>query len=120
VHDLELEPIRVGEEGRVVVRPVRGSLVDRRRVEHGRPELEQTRVRGVHLLAALGVQREVVEARRVAVVGSRPTGGVDVDGGEAALEAQGVLTLPRLAEADRAEETLVEGCRSTLATVRSM
>src|SRR5438128_12549919 len=65
VDDLELHPVRIGEEDRVVLRAVLGVL--RRRIDDREPLPQEEPVEATHLLPAANAEREVVEADPVAV-----------------------------------------------------
>ena len=64
--ELELEPVRVGEEHRVVDWPV--LRVVGRRIEDDGADLRQPVMERIDVLAARGVEGDVVEPRREAVV----------------------------------------------------
>jgi hypothetical protein len=81
VHDLELDSVRIGEEDRVVARAV--TLlpgVVGGRVEHPAANLQDASVDLVDGRAALGMEREVVETRSVAVVKPASTVGMWLSG----------------------------------------
>src|SRR5438094_1845333 len=109
VDDLELHPVRVGEEDRVVLRAVLGVL--RRRIEDRDPLPHEEPVEATHLLAAAHAEREVVEAdpvaveRRVALRRAKPDGEVSVG-------PRDVCRVRHAAEAEGAENLLVEGNRA--------
>src|SRR5947199_9338990 len=65
VDDLELHPVRIGEEDRVVLRAVRGVL--RRRIEDRDPLAYEEGVEAIHVVPPPHAEREVVEADPVAV-----------------------------------------------------
>src|SRR5438093_13665136 len=65
VDDLELHPVRVGEEDRVVLRAVLGVL--RRRIEDRDPLAHEELAEAIHLVPPPHAEREVAEADPVAV-----------------------------------------------------
>src|SRR5689334_15974481 len=111
VHDLELEPVRVLEEHRVVARPVLRELA-RGLVERGQPARgEELLAEAVHVLSALDAEGHVIEPRPLAVeavpgVGRRGRDHPDV--GPARREARDGVGLVHGAVVEVAEEGLVE------------
>src|SRR5215467_3033045 len=67
VHDLELQPVRIFEEHRVVARSVLGELPGRL-VERGElPRGHEVFVEAVHIISVVHAQRHVIEAGALAV-----------------------------------------------------
>src|SRR5882724_949322 len=113
VDDLELHPVRVGEEDRVVLRAVLGVL--RRRIEDRDPLAHEDLVEAIDLVPAPHAEREVVEPdpvaveRRVALRRAKSDAEVSVGPGDVgrvrhAPEAEGAEYL--LIEGDRAREVV--------------
>jgi hypothetical protein len=67
-HDLEFDTVRIGKEDRVVARRV---AILGRRIENRRTDLDEEGVEPIDLRAAVGVEGEVMEARRIAIVRGR-------------------------------------------------
>src|SRR6266403_1378474 len=109
VDDLELHPVRVGEEDRIVLRAVLGVL--RRRIEDRDPLAHEDLVEAIDLVPAPHAEREVVEPdpvaveRRVALRRAKPDGEVSVG-------PHDVGRVRHAPEAERAEYLLVEGDRA--------
>src|SRR6266581_4112894 len=109
VDDLELHPVRVGEEDRVVLRAVLGVL--RRRIEDRDPLAHEEIVEAIDLVPAPHAERDVVEAdpvaveRRVALRRAKPDGEVSVG-------PHDVGRVRHAPEAEGAEYLLVEGNRA--------
>src|SRR5437667_10352752 len=109
VDDLELHPVRIGEEDRVVLRAVFGVL--RRRIEDRDPLAHEELVEAIHLLPAPHAEREVVEPDPVAVEHRIALRRAKHDG-EVSVGPRDVCRVRHAAEAEGAENLLVEGNRA--------
>src|SRR5262245_30759990 len=77
VHELQLQPVGIGEEQGVIARAIVG-IVGRRIEDAGAARHEQT-VQPVDILATFGVPGEVMEAGAVAVMGAIRSCGLEPD-----------------------------------------
>src|SRR5437870_4390989 len=109
VDDLELHPVRVGEEDRVILRAVLGVL--RRRIEDRDPLAHEEIVEAIHLVPAPHAEREVVEADAVAVERRCAIPRAKSDA-EVSVGPRDVRRVRHAPEAEGAEHLLVEGNRA--------
>src|SRR5437773_4641569 len=109
VDDLELHPVRIGEEDRVVLRAVLGVL--RRRIEDRDPLAYEELVEAIHVVPAPHAERQMVEADPVAVERRLALRRAKHDG-EVSVGPRDVGRVRHAPEAEGAEDLLVEGNRA--------